>query len=69
MATEQEVYDAGGHECLRQNLNISYVFWILNKIQTNNGSHMKKIIDFIKGLIPFLNKLYSIHSIQVHSFN
>lgn len=49
MATEQEVYEAGGQKCIQQNLNIAFVFWMLSRNSPNNQLIVKNIIEFIKG--------------------
>lgn len=49
MATEQEVYEAGGQKCTQQNLNIAFVFWTLGKHSSSNQTIVKNIIEFIKG--------------------
>lgn len=51
MATEQEVYDAGGQKCIQQNLNIAFVFWTLSKNSPSHQLTAGKIIEFIKGMI------------------
>lgn len=51
MATEQEVYEAGGQKCIQQNLNIAFVFWALSKNSPSNQLSAKNIIEFIKGMI------------------
>lgn len=51
MATEQEVYEAGGQKCIQQNLNIAFVFWILSKNSPANQLLAKNIIEFVKGMI------------------
>lgn len=50
MATEQDVHEAGGQNCIQQNLNIAFVFWTLSKDSRSNQS-MKTVIDYIKGII------------------
>lgn len=57
MATELEVYEAGGQKCIQQNLNIAFVFWCLSKSSPNNQLIVKHIIGFIKG---FFFKWFSI---------
>lgn len=49
MATEQEVHDAGGQKCLQQNLNIAFLFWLLNNNSPSNQPTIKTILEFIKG--------------------
>lgn len=49
MATEQEVHEAGGQKCIQQNMNISFVFWVLSKNTPSNQPQAKKIIEFVKG--------------------
>lgn len=48
MATEQDVFEAGGQECLQQNFNISYIFWILNSISSNSSVWGKKLVEYLK---------------------
>lgn len=50
MATEQDVYEAGGQKCIQQNLNIAFVFWTLSKNTPSNQLLAKNIIEFIKGI-------------------
>ncbi|XP_031640841.1 testis-expressed protein 10 [Contarinia nasturtii] len=47
MATEQDVFEAGGQKCIQQNLNIAFVFWTLSKNSRSNQS-LKTVIEFIK---------------------
>lgn len=48
MATEQDVFEAGGQKCLPQNLNISYIFWILNSKSSNSSVWGKKLVEYLK---------------------
>lgn len=50
MATEQDVYEAGGQKCIQQNLNIAFVFWTLSKNTPSNQLLAKNIIEFIQGI-------------------
>lgn len=50
-ATEQEVFEAGGQRCIEQNLNISYIFWMLNNKSVNSLTWGKKLIAYMKGNI------------------
>lgn len=52
MATEQEVFEAGGQKCIQQNLNIAFVFWTLGNNSSSNQIIEKNIIEFIKGWSP-----------------
>lgn len=48
-ATDQEVFQAGGHKCYAQNLNISYIFCCLNKnLNKNRETDVQRIIEFVK---------------------
>lgn len=49
MATEQEVYEAGGQKCYHQNLNISFVFTCLMSDANLQNTHLtEKIVNFLK---------------------
>lgn len=49
LATEQEVYEAGGHRCFVQNLYISYIFCCLNRdLSQARQQNVLKIIEFLK---------------------
>lgn len=54
MATEQDVFEAGGQKCLQQNLNISYIFWILNSKSTNSSVWGKKLVEYLKENLPHI---------------
>lgn len=54
MATEQDVFEAGGQKCLQQNLNISYIFWILNNKLSNSSVWGKKLIEYLKENLPHI---------------
>lgn len=60
MATEHDVHAAGGQKCLHQNLNISFVFWILRANSPTNQIITKKIIDFIKGIVGLVIYSFSL---------
>lgn len=49
LATEQEVYEAGGHKCFIQNLYVSYIFCCLNRdLVKSRQLNVQKIIEFLK---------------------
>lgn len=54
MATEQDVYEAGGQKCHQQNLNISFVFaCLMPELSPQNIPFADKIVQFLNGTESF----------------
>lgn len=68
MATEQEVFEAGGQKCIQQNLNIAFVFWALANNSSSNQTIVKNIIEFIKGLLLIYAGKRFIEIIMISSY-
>lgn len=56
MATEQDVYEAGGQKCYQQNLNIAFIFTcLMPELTAQNTPLADKIVQFLKSKELFVN--------------
>lgn len=59
MATEQDVFEAGGQKCHQQNLNISFVFaCLVPELSPQNVPLADKILQFLNSTKFFENAIF-----------